>query len=376
MNAAQGWSAKESVERDEYKFLHSSSDKGSLEDRDEQTQLLAELEELDRQRRELEAKLQQVETVSEEQDEEAQFREARTERLKRLRTAEPRDRKMFGLLMGTLKAAKKELAETETSEKMKQRQELEKRAAERLSEVKREILDQQEKLREKRKQLKEEFNLRKQLAKLRSEMRKAEHEAKVKERFLWTKAEPRIRWCPRQVDHEFLKPLWEESARLAREEYEESLSRLQREVALVEEQLALKQAEKTENEPAVKDDQNVSHSVDEEARHLDEQDQSHSENMVVDKVDNKEDAVEVSETEKPTEEETVSSQALNEVEKNDNDDEEAQRNDDQRLLEREDLSKLTVKELRAELQRRGVDEKRVKLKKDLIDLLESTLKDQ
>ncbi|EME32567.1 hypothetical protein Gasu2_70050 [Galdieria sulphuraria] len=374
MNATQGLSAKESLERDEYKFLHSSSEKSSLEDRDEQAQLLAELEELDRQRRELEAKLQEVEVVPKEEnhDQDANFREARTERLKRLRTAEPRDKKMFGLLMGTLKAAKKELAETETSEKMKQRQELEKRAAERLNEVHREILEQQEKLRERRKQLKEEFNLRKQLARLRSDMRRAEHLAQVKERFLWTKIEPTIRWCPRQVDHDFLKPLWEESARLAREEYEESLSRLQREVALVEEQLALKRAQNNTSEANGNEIQNVSRLVDEEQRTTEEQ---HPENTTfsVDKTNNIENITEFYDSDIPVEESNTSGTAK-EVEGKDDMKEEGI--DKSQSEEREDFSKLTVKELRAELQKRGVDDKRVKLKKDLIELLDSTIKNQ
>ncbi|GJQ09252.1 hypothetical protein GpartN1_g1043.t1 [Galdieria partita] len=376
MNAAQGLRTKESLEMDEFKFLHSSSEKSSLEDRDEQAQLLAELEELDRQRRELEAKLQEVEVApkEEEQDQEAHFREARTERQKRLRTAEPRDRKMFGLLMGTLKAAKKELAETETSEKMKQRQELEKRAAERLSEVQREILDQQDKLRERRKQLKEEFNLRKQLAKLRSDMRRAERVAKVKERFLWTKVEPAIRWCPRQVDHDFLKPLWEESARLAREEYEESLSRLQREVALVEEQLALKQAQNNTNEPNGDENQNVSRSVDEEEGTVKEGEHSQLENttLSVDKMNSIEDTTKLCDKDTAVEE-NVTSESANEVDKRDDIEE---KDNENRVGESEDLARLTVKELRAELQRRGVDDKRVKLKKDLIELLNSASKSQ
>eukprot|EP00871_Galdieria_phlegrea_P005646 jgi/Galph1/6082/GphlegSOOS_G4720.1 len=379
-STSEDW--RRTLERDDHDTRYSFVGKDGLEERDEQTQLLAELEELDRQRRELEAKLQEVDASSE--NKQTQEETSHAERSKRLKSTEPRDKKMFGLLLGTLKAAKEELATTENSEKMRQRQELEKKAMERLNEVKQQVLEQQSKLQEKRKKLKEELILSKRLVRLRSELKQMQEFAKVKARFLWTKTEPSIRWCPRQVDHDFLKPLWEESKMLAAEECKDKTAKLQGEISLLEEELLLKKStrlsderEEVGAESTVKEQRSESFAAMEE------------EELESQKRAEKNDSVPVVHTvaQHKTEEGSSSVEKI-ESEENDTlsmvDDQpiEATRavteselsvyksNESNRF---EDLSKLTVKELRSELQKRGIEDKHLKLKKELVETLKANL---
>jgi len=90
---------------------------GKDEEDEETRRLRAELEELDRVEAELKARLSSVSNGAEE-------KRARP----RLRPAEPRDRKMFGMLMGTLKRARQESTSAEAEELKRRREEKEARA--------------------------------------------------------------------------------------------------------------------------------------------------------------------------------------------------------------------------------------------------------
>ncbi|KAJ8907734.1 hypothetical protein NDN08_007840 [Rhodosorus marinus] len=162
--------------------------------------LRAELDELDKVEDELKKKLANLGSRGSSdrpghlQDENADVRRS-------VSKPTQRDKKMFGMLVGTLRQAKKDWSQFSSSNSQKKRSEAEHRAQEREEEERKQLMKKQEQIWEARKKKEAELtklrDKRQTLNKLYGEERGYLRQIATSEKYIRTKAEPRVLWKPK-----------------------------------------------------------------------------------------------------------------------------------------------------------------------------------